>query len=68
MERSRPAEDIADYILREVKNNTFYILPDKEVKDYCIQRTQAIVNQDAPHEHSLEKIIASLSKRAKRSH
>lgn len=65
MERCRPAEDIADYILREIKNKTFYILPDKEVKDYCMQRTDAIINQSTPHEHSLEKIIASLSKRAK---
>lgn len=64
MERSRPVEDIAACILREIKNKTFYILPDKEVKDYCEQRTKAIINQSAPHEHSLEKIIASLSKRA----
>jgi NAD(P)-dependent dehydrogenase (short-subunit alcohol dehydrogenase family) len=64
IERSRPAEDIAACIMREVKNNTFYILPDKEVKDYCEQRTNAIINQSAPHEHSIEKIIASLSKRA----
>jgi NAD(P)-dependent dehydrogenase (short-subunit alcohol dehydrogenase family) len=64
LERSRPPEDIAEYILREVKKKTFYILPDKEVKDYCVQRTQAIVDQSTPHEHSLEKIIASLSKRA----
>lgn len=64
MERCRPPEDIAACIMREIKNNTFYILPDKEVKDYCDQRTKAIVNQSAPHEHSLEKIIASLSKRA----
>ena len=64
MERSRPAEDIAEYIMSEVKKKTFYILPDKEVKDYCVQRTQAIIDQSMPHEHSLEKIIASLSKRA----
>ncbi len=64
MERCRPPEDIAACIMREIKNKTFYILPDKEVKDYCEQRAQAIVNQTAPHEHSLEKIIASLSKRA----
>ncbi|KTD11270.1 SDR family NAD(P)-dependent oxidoreductase [Legionella jamestowniensis] len=62
--RSRPAEDVAAHILREVENKTFYILPDKEVKDYCEQRTQAIVNQTDPYPHSLEKIIASLSKRA----
>ena len=64
MERSRPAADIADYILREVDKKTFYILPDKEVKAYCEQRTQAIVHQSPPHEHSLEKIIAALSRRA----
>ncbi len=64
MERSRPAADIADYILREVDNKTFYILPDKEVKDYCEQRTRAIIHQSPPHEHSLEKIIATLSRRA----
>ena len=63
VQRSRPAEDVADYILRGVKNGTFYILPDKEVKDYCLQRTQAIVDQTPPHEHSLEKIIRSLSRR-----
>ena len=64
VQRSRPADDVADYILREVKNGSFYILPDKEVKDYCLQRTQAIVDQTQPHEHSLEKIIRSLSRRA----
>lgn len=64
MERSRPAEDVAACIMREVNNNTFYILPDKEVKDYCEQRTNAIINQSPPHEHSIEKIISSLTKRA----
>ncbi|KTD31914.1 SDR family NAD(P)-dependent oxidoreductase [Legionella maceachernii] len=61
--RSRPAVDVAEHIVREVKNKTFYILPDREVKDYCEQRTKAIVEQTDPHQHSLEKIIASLSKR-----
>ncbi len=65
IERSRPAEDVADFILRKVKDNTFYIMPDKEVKDYCEQRTKAIIEELPPHHHSLEKIIASLSKRAK---
>lgn len=64
MERSRPVDDIADYIMREIKNKTFYILPDKEVKEYCAQRTQAIIDQAMPHEHSMEKIITSLSRRA----
>jgi len=62
--RSRPADDIAEHVIREVEKNTFYILPDREVKEYCEQRTQAIVQQTPPHQHSLEKIIASLSRRA----
>ncbi|KTC94173.1 SDR family NAD(P)-dependent oxidoreductase [Legionella erythra] len=62
--RSRPAEDVAEHILNEVEKGTFYILPDREVKEYCEQRTRAIVEQQPPHQHSLEKIIASLSHRA----
>jgi|GEM_PF-1249104 len=62
--RSRPAEDIVEHMVREVEKNNFYILPDREVKDYCQQRNDAIVNQTPPHHHSLEKIISSLSKRA----
>lgn len=65
IERSRPAEDVANHIMREINNNQFYILPDKEVKDYCEQRAKAIVEQHPPHEHTLERIIASLSARAK---
>lgn len=64
--RSRPAEDVAWHIVKEVEKKTFYILPDKEVKDYCEQRTQAIIEQTDPHRHSLEKIINSLSARAER--
>ncbi|MBA3536705.1 MAG: SDR family NAD(P)-dependent oxidoreductase [Tatlockia sp.] len=62
--RSTPAKDVAEHIVREVKNKTFYILPDKEVKDYTEQRTKAIIEQSDPHRHSLEKVIVSLSKRA----
>ncbi|KTC74674.1 short chain dehydrogenase [Legionella birminghamensis] len=62
--RSRPAEDVAEHIVKEVKNNVFYILPDREVKEYCEQRTQAILEQTPPHQHSLEKIVSSLSRRA----
>lgn len=62
--RSRPAEDVAEHIIREVEKNTFYILPDREVKEYCQQRTNAVTEQRQPHQHSLEKIIATLSKRA----
>ena len=65
IERSRPADDVASHIMREVNNNQFYILPDKEVKDYCEQRANAIIEQHPPHEHTLERIIASLSARAK---
>ena len=62
--RAAPAIDVAEHIVREVKNRTFYILPNKEVKDYCEQRCQAIINQSKPHQHSIEKIMVSLSKRA----
>ncbi|KTD16281.1 SDR family NAD(P)-dependent oxidoreductase [Legionella jordanis] len=62
--RSRPPEDIAHHIMQEVDRKTFYILPDREVKDYCEKRTEALVHQMDPHQHSLERIIASLSKRA----
>ena len=62
--RSRPAEDVAEHIINEVEKNTFYILPDREAKEYCQQRTTAIVEQTPPHQHSLEKIISVLSKRA----
>jgi NAD(P)-dependent dehydrogenase (short-subunit alcohol dehydrogenase family) len=67
MERSRPADDVANFILHKIKEKTFYILPDKEVKGYCEERTKAIVEESSPHQHSLEKIIASLSRRAHRS-
>lgn len=62
--RSRSAEDIAEHIIKEVERGVFYILPDREVKEYCQQRTQAIVEQSSPHQHSIEKIINSLCKRA----
>ena len=63
MTHSRSADDVAAYILREVKNKNFYILPDQEVKRYCEQRTKAIIEQTMPHKHNLEKIIVSLSER-----
>ncbi|STX28729.1 oxidoreductase dehydrogenase, short chain [Legionella beliardensis] len=64
IERSRPADDVAKHILNELEKKTFYILPDKEVKEYCTQRTEAIINQTEPHQHNIEKLIASLSNRA----
>jgi len=63
IKHGRPAQDVADCILREIKQKTFYILPDHEVKSYCDERTQAIIAQRQPHQHSLEKIIASISSR-----
>jgi NAD(P)-dependent dehydrogenase (short-subunit alcohol dehydrogenase family) len=62
--RGRPAEDVAEHIVRAVEHKIFYVLPDKEVKGYCEERTKAIITQTEPHQHSLEKIIASLSRRA----
>lgn len=62
--RSRPAEDVAKHIIDGIIADIFYILPDKEVKEYCAQRTQAVIEQYPPHSHSLEKIISTLSKRA----
>lgn len=64
IERSRPAEDVAACIINEITKKTFYILPDKEVKDYVEGKREAIVEQSDPHSHSLEKLVASLSKRA----
>lgn len=62
MERGRSAADVAEHILREVANKQFYILPDKEVKAYCETRLQGILDQKAPVEHSLEKVMAWVSR------
>ena len=62
IERGRSPEDVAEDILREVDHKHFYILPDKEVKDYCEKRVQGITEQIAPAEHSLEKIMAWITK------
>ena len=64
MSHSRSADDVARCILREVKNNTFYILPDQEIKTSCEQRMAAILDQTMPHEHNVEKILVSLSQRS----
>ncbi len=67
MERSRPAEDVAAHIIRDVLNKTFYILPDSEVKDYFQEKAQAVIHQHQPHQHQLEKLISALSQRAESS-
>lgn len=63
MSHGRSADDVADCILREVNNKTFYIIPDQEIKQECEQRTQAICEQTMPHAHHIEKILAALSHR-----
>ena len=60
MTQGHPAEDLAQCIISEIKNKNFYILPDKEVKTYCEQRSQAILNQTLPYQHNVEKILDSL--------
>lgn len=67
LERGRSADDVAAHIVREVDKNTFYILPDREVKDYCEQRTQAIIAQKDPAVHSLEKILCVLARRSEKN-
>ncbi|MCP0913550.1 MULTISPECIES: SDR family NAD(P)-dependent oxidoreductase [Legionella] len=67
IERSRPAEDVARHILREIKNKTFYILPDKEIKNDYEQCAQAVIQQTDPYPHSLEKVMVALSKRAQKN-
>jgi len=64
LERSKSADDVAQHILQGIEKGQFYILPDKEVKAYCEQRTQAIVEQTMPARHNLEKVMDSLCKRA----
>lgn len=60
---SRPAIEVAEQIVREVEQKRFYILPDKEVKGYCENRTNAIVLQENPYYNSVEKLMCSLLKR-----
>ena len=65
LSRSRPAIDIAKHIVQEVELKRFYILPDKEVKGYCEERSNAIVLQENPHLNNVEKLMTSLIKRRK---
>lgn len=64
---SRPAMDVAQHIVQEVEKKRFYILPDKEVKSYCEERNQAIILQEPPHQHNIDKLISSLLRRKSRS-
>lgn len=63
LSHSRPAMDVAQHIVQEVEQKQFYILPDKEVKGYCEERTKAILLQENPHLNNIEKLITSLIKR-----
>ncbi|CAM4486201.1 MAG: 1-deoxy-11-beta-hydroxypentalenate dehydrogenase [Legionella sp.] len=60
---SRPPMDIAQHIVYEVAQKKFYIFPDKEVKGYCEERTQAILDQKNPHTTNIEKLMTALIKR-----
>lgn len=64
---SRPALDVAEHIVLETEQNRFYILPDKEVKGYCEERTKSILMQEHPHVNNIEKLMSSLIKRRVRS-
>lgn len=63
---SRPAMDIAKHIIQEVDQKKFYIFPDREVKGYYEERTQAILLQEQPHRNNIEKLIGSIIKRSNR--
>ena len=60
---SRPAMDIAQHIVQEVAQKKFYVFPDREVKGYYEERTQAILNQENPHATNVEKLMRALIKR-----
>jgi NAD(P)-dependent dehydrogenase (short-subunit alcohol dehydrogenase family) len=63
LSHSRPAIDLAEHIIQEVEQKKFYIFPDKEVKGYCEDRTQALLLQKDPHATNIEKLINALIQR-----
>jgi NAD(P)-dependent dehydrogenase (short-subunit alcohol dehydrogenase family) len=63
---SRPALEVALHIVQEVEKKCFYILPDKEVKGYCEERTNSIIRQENPHVNNIEKLMISLLRRKDR--
>ncbi|WP_058476011.1 SDR family NAD(P)-dependent oxidoreductase [Legionella steigerwaltii] len=63
LSHSRSAIDIAEHIVHEVEQKKFYIFPDKEVKGYCEERTQAMILQEMPHVTNIEKLMCALIKR-----
>lgn len=62
LSHSRPAMDLAKHLVQEAEQKRFYLLPDKEVKEYCNQRAQAIIQQEDPHKNSIEKLMNKLIK------
>ncbi|CAM2979388.1 SDR family NAD(P)-dependent oxidoreductase [Legionella worsleiensis] len=64
---SRPASEVALHIIQEVEKKRFYILPDKEVKGYCEERTKSIIQQENPYLNNVEKLMSSLIKRKRSS-
>lgn len=65
IEQGRPVEETAAHIISAIKNQDFYILPDTEVKQYCEQRAQAVINQTLPYKYDFEKIFDSLLRKYK---
>jgi short-subunit dehydrogenase len=63
LSHSRPAIDIAQHIVQEVREKRFYIFPDKEVKGYCEERTHSMILQENPHLTNIEKLMNALIKR-----
>ncbi|STY29736.1 oxidoreductases, short-chain dehydrogenase/reductase family [Legionella wadsworthii] len=68
LSHSRPAADVANYIVQEVEQKKFYIFPDKEVKGYCEERTKAMILEEEPHITNIEKLMGALIKRQESRH
>jgi len=66
LSHSKPAIEVAEYIVHAVEQKQFYILPDKEVKAYAEERTHALVLQEKPHMNTVEKLLGSLVRRKKK--
>jgi NAD(P)-dependent dehydrogenase (short-subunit alcohol dehydrogenase family) len=65
MEYGRSADDIAEKIIDGILKKQFYILPDSEVKTYCEQRMNSIINSQQLESNSLGKLINRICERAR---
>lgn len=63
---SRPAQEVAEHIAKEVEKRQFYIFPDKEVKGYAEERIEALLHEDIPHINNIERMLSALIERAKK--